>query len=182
MCTPCPSEMRVLDIAKGFPGGSDGEDSACSGGDLGSISGSGRSPGEGNGNPLHYSCLENPMDRGTWWVTVHQVAKSHTLLNDIHTHTHSTIGTSPTLPSLCESHKNFKHQKAKSVPTRAAKRGVHSGSIPPREWSSQVPGCRCRGASPGACASITTHARSVRKRLKALFLMGRVPRLVPSLE
>ena len=54
------SEMRVLEIAKGFPGGSDGEDSACSGGDLGSISGSGRSPGEGNGNPLHYSCLETP--------------------------------------------------------------------------------------------------------------------------
>ena len=44
-------------------------------GDLGSIPGSGRSPGEGNGNPLQYSCLENPMDRGAWWATVHGVAE-----------------------------------------------------------------------------------------------------------
>ena len=44
--------------------------------DLGSIPGSGRSPGEGNGNPLQYSCLENPMDRGAWWATVHGVVKS----------------------------------------------------------------------------------------------------------
>ena len=44
-------------------------------GDTGSISGSGRSPGEGNGNPLQYSCLENPMDRGAWWAAVHRVTK-----------------------------------------------------------------------------------------------------------
>ena len=50
--------------------------SACNAGDLGSIPGSGRSPGEGNGNPLQYSCLENPMDRGTSWATVHRVAKN----------------------------------------------------------------------------------------------------------
>ena len=43
--------------------------------DVGSISGSGKSPGEGNGNPLQYSCLENPMDRGAWWATVHKVAR-----------------------------------------------------------------------------------------------------------
>ena len=54
----------------GFPGGSDGKESACSVGDLGSIPGSGRSLGEGNGNPLQYSCLENPMDRGSWQATV----------------------------------------------------------------------------------------------------------------
>ena len=47
-------------------------------GDEGSIPGSGRSPGGGNGNPLQYSCLENPMDRGAWWATVHGVAKSRT--------------------------------------------------------------------------------------------------------
>ena len=47
-------------------------------GDAGSISGSGRSPGERNGNPLQYSCLENSMDRGTWWTTVHGVAKCET--------------------------------------------------------------------------------------------------------
>ena len=50
----------------GFPGGSEGKASACNAGDLGSILGSGRSPGEGNGNPLQYSCLENPMDREAW--------------------------------------------------------------------------------------------------------------------
>ena len=60
-----------------FPGGSDGKASAYSAGDLGSIPGSGRSPGEGNGNPLQYSCLENPMDRGAWWVI-----KSQTRLSD----------------------------------------------------------------------------------------------------
>ena len=58
-----------------FPGGSDGKASTYNVGDLGSIPGSGRSPGEGNGNPLQYSCLENPMDGGAWWATVHGVAK-----------------------------------------------------------------------------------------------------------
>ena len=52
--------------------------SAHNAGDLGSIPGSGRSPREGNGNPLQYSCLENPMDGGAWWATVHGVAKSQT--------------------------------------------------------------------------------------------------------
>ena len=55
----------------GFPCGSAGKESACNAGDLGSIPGSGRSPGEGNSNPLQYSCLENPMDRGAWWAAVH---------------------------------------------------------------------------------------------------------------
>ena len=59
-----------------FPGGSDGKVSAYNAGDLGSILRSGRSLGEGNGNPLQYSCLENPMDGGAWWATVHEVAKS----------------------------------------------------------------------------------------------------------
>ena len=59
----------------GFSGGSEVKASACNVGDLGSILGSGRSPGEGNGNTLQYSCLENPMDRGAWWAIVHGVAK-----------------------------------------------------------------------------------------------------------
>ena len=59
----------------GFPHSSVGKESACSAGDLGSIPGSGRSSGEGNGNPLHYSCLENPMDRGAWQATVHGVTR-----------------------------------------------------------------------------------------------------------
>ena len=62
----------------GFPGGLEVQVSACDMGDLGSIPGSGRSPGEANGNPLQYSYLENPMDRGAWWATVHGVAKSQT--------------------------------------------------------------------------------------------------------
>ena len=58
--------------------GSDSKASAYNAGDLGSIPGSGRSPGEGNGNPLRYSCLENPMDGGAWWAAVHGVAQSQT--------------------------------------------------------------------------------------------------------
>ena len=65
-----------------FPGGSDGKASACNVGDPGSIPRLGRSPGEGNGNPLQYPCLENPTDRGTWQATVHGVAKSRTRLSD----------------------------------------------------------------------------------------------------
>ena len=56
---------------RGFPGGSDGKESACNEGDLGSIPGSGRSPGEGNGYPLQYSYLENSMNIGAWWAIVH---------------------------------------------------------------------------------------------------------------
>ena len=66
----------------GFPGGSEVKESACNVGDLGSIPRSGRSPGEGNGNPLQYSCLENPMNGGAWWATVHGVTKSRTQLSD----------------------------------------------------------------------------------------------------
>ena len=62
----------------GFPGGSNSKQSACSAGDLGSIPGLGKSPGEGNGYPLQYSCLENSMDRGAWQATVHEVTKNQT--------------------------------------------------------------------------------------------------------
>ena len=61
-----------------YSGGSDGKESTCSAGDLGLIPGLGKPPGEGNDNPLQYSCLENPMDRGAWWATVHVVTKSRT--------------------------------------------------------------------------------------------------------
>ena len=61
-------------------GGSDGKEFACNPGEQDSIPGSGRSPGEGNGNPFQYSCLENPMDRGAWQATVHEVPKSQTQL------------------------------------------------------------------------------------------------------
>ena len=62
----------------GFPGGLASKESACNTGDPGLMAESGRSPGEGNGYPLQYSCLENSMDRGAWWATVHAVAKTQT--------------------------------------------------------------------------------------------------------
>ena len=64
-----------------FSGGSDGKESVSNAGDLGSIPGWGRSPGEGNSNPLRYSCLEYPMDKGAWQTTVHGVTKSQTWLS-----------------------------------------------------------------------------------------------------
>ena len=63
---------------RGFPSSSDGKASACNAGDLGSILGLGRSPGEGNGNPLQYPCLENSMERGAWQAIVRGVAESQT--------------------------------------------------------------------------------------------------------
>ena len=66
----------------GAPGGSDCEESDCNAGDLGSISGLGRSPGGGHGNPYQYSSLENCMDRGAWWATVHGVSQSWISLRD----------------------------------------------------------------------------------------------------
>ena len=73
-----------------LPGSSVGRESACNVGDIGSIPGLGRSPGEENGNPLQYSCLEQSMDREVWWATVHRAAKSSTGLSDS-TNTHSSI-------------------------------------------------------------------------------------------
>ena len=71
--------IKVFEILSipilGFPGGSDVNESAGNAGDMGSIPGSGRSPGEGNGYSLQYSCLENPMDRGAWWAIVHEVSR-----------------------------------------------------------------------------------------------------------
>ena len=65
-----------------FPGGSEVKASTCNAADLGSMPGSGRFPREGNGNPLQYSCLENPKDGGAWWTIVHGVSKSWTRLSD----------------------------------------------------------------------------------------------------
>ena len=77
--------VRLYDV-KGFPGGSDGKESACKVGDPGSIPGSRRSSRERNGNPLQYSCLENPMDRAAWQATVHGVSKSQTWLSNQRLH------------------------------------------------------------------------------------------------
>ena len=76
----------IIPLNVGFPGGSEGKASAHNGGDPCSTPGSRRSPGEGNGNPLQYSCLKNSMDRGAWWATVLRITKSRTWLSNIFTH------------------------------------------------------------------------------------------------
>ena len=74
-------QLKVPSTICDFPGGSDSKASVYNTGDPGSIPGLGRSPGEGNGNPLQYSCLENPMDRGAWWATIRGVSKGWTRLS-----------------------------------------------------------------------------------------------------
>ena len=81
-CSQRSSFLSIMLLSSmGFPGGSEVKASACNAGDLGSIPGLGRSPGEGNGNPLQYSCLENPMEGRAWQAAVHRVAKSQTQLS-----------------------------------------------------------------------------------------------------
>jgi len=75
----------------GFPGGSDSKESAHSAGDVGLIPGLGRSPGEGNGYSLQYSCLENSMDREAWQAIAHGVTESQTRQNNQHTHSHEKM-------------------------------------------------------------------------------------------
>ena len=80
-------DFGILGGSEGFPGGSVVKNPPANAGDardMGSIPGSGRSPGGGNGNQFQYSCLENPMDRGDWWATVHRVSKSWTRLTTPH--------------------------------------------------------------------------------------------------
>ena len=76
------SYLMLINLNFGFPGGSDGKESACNAGDQSSTPGLGRSPGEENGNLLQCSCLENSMDRRAWWATVHGVTKSRTQLSN----------------------------------------------------------------------------------------------------
>ena len=73
----------------GFPGGPVVKESPINVGDVGSIPGLGRYPGEGHCSPLQYSCLQNPMDRGAWWATVHRVTKSWTRLKQLSMHAHT---------------------------------------------------------------------------------------------
>ena len=84
ICCTCSFFPTGSSSTHGFPGGSAVKNPPADAGDTGSIPGSGRSPGGGNGSPLQYSCLENPMDRGGWWATVHEVAKTERLM--LHSH------------------------------------------------------------------------------------------------
>ena len=83
---PTNSYLWVYNLSLGFPNGSDSQESACNAEDPDWIPGLGRSPGGEHGNPLQYSCLENPMDRGAWWATVHGVAKSQKGLKQLSMH------------------------------------------------------------------------------------------------
>ena len=88
----------------GFPGGPVIKNPPDNAGDLGLIPGWGRSPGEGNGNPFHYSCLRNPMDRGTWWATVHRVPQRCARLKQLSMHAQhlEIMGKSKYLRSMVE--------------------------------------------------------------------------------
>ena len=87
-----------------FPGGSEDKVSACNAGDLGSIPGLGKSPGEGNGNLLQYSCLENPRDRGAWWAAVYGVAQSRTRLKRLSSSMYIFIILPTALKGRCSFH------------------------------------------------------------------------------
>ena len=99
LSTPCYPRKHLHPLALkwhscsagGLPRRLSGKESTCQAGDTGSASGSGRSPGGGNGNPLPYSCLENPMNRGTWWATVHRVTNNWTRLNGLSMHAHNSV-------------------------------------------------------------------------------------------
>ena len=81
----------IVHLSEGFPGGLSGEESASNAGDMGSIPGSGSYPGGGHGNPLQYSHLENPTDRGAWRATVHGIANSRRRLKQLSTDAHPLI-------------------------------------------------------------------------------------------
>ena len=86
---PAPNISVVCKLYLGFPGGSEGKESACNAGDLGLIPGWGRSPGEGKGSPLQYSCLENPRVRGAWWAAVHNITELDMTEATQHAYTHN---------------------------------------------------------------------------------------------
>ena len=94
------TDLSPLALKKlsGFPGGSDDKESACNSGDPGSIRGLGRSPGEGNGSPIQYSYLDNPMDRGTWRATVHAAAAAAKSLQSCPTLCNPIDGSPPGSP------------------------------------------------------------------------------------
>ena len=134
--------------ARGFPGGSEGKEPACNTGDLGSITGLGISPWEGNGNPLQYFCLENPMDRGAWQATVYRVQKSWTWLKQPKTPQFSCSVVSDYL---------WPHESQHArPPCPSPTPGVHPDSRPSSQWchpaisSSVIPFSSCPQSLPAS--------------------------------
>ena len=123
-------QSHLLKTTEVTPGSSDSKASAYNAGDLGSIPGSEISPGEGNGNPLQYSCLENPMDQGVWQATLHGVTKSRTRLSDF-TFTFTEV-TNYLIPHMC--------LVAQSCPTLC-----------------NLPGSSVHGDSPGKNTGVGCH-------------------------
>ena len=103
-------------LSKDFPGGSDGKASVYNSGDPGLIPGSGRSPGEGNGNPFQYYCQENPMDGGAWYTTGHGIAKSRTRLSNFTSSLH--LATTPPFSHIYVSYNVHHILKSKYMKTK----------------------------------------------------------------
>ena len=122
-----------------------GKESTCNSGDTGSIPGWGRSPGEGNGNPLQYSCLENSMDREAWWATVHGVTKSriqpsdwaciHTRPVDKVTRKHALKNTQPGAPQMLKPCERWRVSRGGSAPMCRP----HSHCTRPGSWTTHFP-------------------------------------------
>ena len=126
----------IYSTLRGFPGASVGKESACNVKDLGSIPGSGRCPREGNGNPQQYSCLENPMERGTWWAIEHGVAKSRRYLIVISTlektrGTHRGILNNVVRARYCTGIAVIKYHNLGGLSSRDI---LSHGSLNPRYW------------------------------------------------
>ena len=116
------------------PRGSDGKVSTCNAGDRSSIPGLGRSPGEGNGNPLQDSCLGNPVDRGAWWATAHGVAKSQTRVSSEHFHSEACgNGQEGSTEDLCNSREvKFHSQQSRRMAGDLQPRSRVDGG---RDWT-----------------------------------------------
>ena len=128
----------------GFPGGSDGKASACNVGDPGSIPGSGRSSEDGNGNPLQYPCLENPMDGRALYATVHGVSKSQTQLSDF---THTVLTVQADIPSWRKKIMKWSRKLEKLCIRSRRRKHCRDAVGRGRSWE---PGRREAGESSGA--------------------------------